>query len=101
MVYMKYYYEELSRSEVFIGSHILFIIMIGCISFLIMSPLPAAAIKVGGSVYTATITPGSTDVHIMNISTSATDPPMDLMVEVLGLGENLHSVLLVFPPTKT
>ena len=66
------------------------LIVIGFIVFLIACSIPATAIKVAGSVYSATITPGSSDVHVMNISTGANDPPMDFMVEVMGLGQNLQ-----------
>jgi hypothetical protein len=65
-------------------------IMIGVIVFLILCPLPAGAIKVGGSIYTGNIAPGSSAVHIMNISTNPGDSPMDLAVDVLGLGQSLQ-----------
>ena len=36
---------------------------------ILFCPFPAAAIKVSGSMYIGTIAPGSSDVHIMNVST--------------------------------
>jgi hypothetical protein len=66
------------------------LIMIGFITFLILCPLSATAIKVGGSVYTGSIAPGSSAVHTMNISTNPGDPPMDLTVDVQGLGQSLQ-----------
>ena len=69
-------------------SRTLSLITIGCIVFLILSSLPATAIKVGGSVYSGTIASGSSVVHTMNVSTNPGDPPMDLMVDVLGLAQN-------------
>ena len=71
------------------GSHTLSLITIGCIIFLILCPLPAVAIKVGGSIYSGSIAPGSSAVHTMNISTSPGDPPMDLTFDILGLGQSL------------
>ena len=69
------------------GTHPLFLITIACIVFLILCPLPAAAIKVSGSMYTGSIATGSTGIHTMTISTNPNDPPMDLIVDVLGFGQ--------------
>ena len=69
------------------GSHTLSLIAMGCLVFLILCPLPAAAIKVGGSLYMGSIAPGSSAVHTMTISTTPADSPMDLIVDVLGLGQ--------------
>ena len=69
------------------GTHSLFLITIACIVFLILCPLPAAAIKVSGSMYTGSIATGSTGIHTMTISTNPNDPPMDLIVDVLGFGQ--------------
>jgi hypothetical protein len=76
------------------------IIMIGLIVFLILCPLPAAAIKVGGSIYTGSIAPGSSAVHTMTISTNPGDPPMNLTVDVLGLGQSLEQSNTGLPPEK-
>jgi hypothetical protein len=72
------------------GYRALSLIAIGFITVLILCALPVTAIKVGGSVFSGTIAPGSSTVHVMNISTSSSDPPMDLMVDVQGLGQNLQ-----------
>ena len=74
--------------------------MIGLIVFLILCPLPAAAIKVGGSIYTGSIAPGSTAVHTMTISTNPGDPPVDLTLDVLGLGQSLQQSNTGLPPEK-
>jgi len=79
-----------SEVKPLLGTHTQYLITIGCIIFLILGPLPAAAIRVGGSVYTGTIAPGSSAVHTMNISTNPGDPPMDLMVDAVGLGQSLQ-----------
>jgi hypothetical protein len=73
-----------------LGIHILSLITIGGLIFLILCSLPVTAIKVGGSIYTGSIAPGSTAVHTMTISTNPGDPPMDLAVDVLGLGQSLQ-----------
>ena len=70
-----------------LATHSLSLIILGCIIIFMMSPLPVTAIKVGGSVYVGSIAPGSTAVHTMNVSTSENDRPMDLVVDVLGLGQ--------------
>jgi hypothetical protein len=74
------------------GSRALSLGIIGCIVFLIVFPLPATAIKVTGSIYSGSISPGGTAVHTMNISTSAGDPAMDLIVDVLGLGQSPRQI---------
>jgi hypothetical protein len=76
------------------------IIAIGCIVILVLCPLPATAIKVGGSIYSASIAPGSSAVHTMNISTNPGDPPMDLTVDVLGLGQSLEQTNTGLTPEK-
>jgi len=81
-------------------TYTLSIITIGCIIFLILCPLPATAIKVGGSIYTGSIAPGSTAVHTMTISTNPDDPPMDLAVDVLGLGQSLQQSNTGLSPEK-
>jgi hypothetical protein len=64
------------------------LVTIGCIICLILCFLPVTAIKVGGSIYTGSIAPGGTAVHTMTVSTNPEDPPMDLTVDVLGLGQS-------------
>jgi hypothetical protein len=71
----------------FSGSRALSLIAMGCLVFLILCSPPVAAIKVGGSIYMGSIAPGSSAVHTMTISTTPADPPMDLIVDVLGLGQ--------------
>jgi hypothetical protein len=76
------------------------VITIGLIVFLILCPLPAAAIKVGGSIYTGSIAPGSSAVHTMTISTNPGDLPVDLTLDVLGLGQSLQQSNTGLPPEK-
>ena len=83
-----------------LGNHTLSLITIGCIIFLILCPLPAAAIKVSGSVYSGTIAPGSSAVHTMKVSTNPDDPPMDLIVDVLGLGQSPQQSSIGLSPEK-
>jgi len=82
------------------GFHALFLIAIGCIVFLVLCPLPASAIKVSGSIYTASLPPGSTGVHTMIISTSPSDPPMNLTVDLLGFGQTPQQSNTGVPPEK-
>jgi hypothetical protein len=82
------------------GIHSLSIVTIVCLIFLILCPLPAAAIKVGGSIYTGSIAPGSSAVHTMTISTNPGDPSQDLTVDVLGLGQSLQQSNTGIPPEK-
>jgi hypothetical protein len=81
-------------------THFLSLITIGFLIFLILYPLPAAAIKVSGSVYTGSISPGSTGVHTMTISTQPDDNPMDLTVDVLGFGQNEQQSFSGLSPEK-
>jgi hypothetical protein len=76
------------------------LITIGCIVFLVLCPLPAGAIKVGGSIFMGSIAPGSSAIHTMNISTTPGDPPMDLTVDVLGLGQSLEQTNTGLTPQK-
>jgi hypothetical protein len=69
------------------GTRALSLITIGCIVFLVLCALPIEAIKVTGSMYTGSISPGNTGVHTMTISTNPTDPPMDFIVDVQGFGQ--------------
>ena len=80
--------------------HTLSLISIGLIFILILFPFPAGAIKVGGSIYTGSITPGGSAVHIMNISTSPEDSAMDLTVDILGLGQSLEQTNTGLAPEK-
>jgi hypothetical protein len=67
--------------------HILSSITFGLIVFFILCPLPVAGIKVMGAKYTGSIAPGSSAVHTMTVGINPDDPPMDLMVTVLGFGQ--------------
>jgi len=81
-------------------THVISFITIGFLIFLILCPLPAAAIKVSGSIYTGSISPGSTGVHTMTISTQPTDKPMDLTVDVLGFGQSPQQSFSSLSPEK-
>jgi P pilus assembly chaperone PapD len=82
------------------STHTLSFVTIGIIIFLILCPLPVMAIKVGGSIYSGNIAPGSTTVHTMTISTNPGDAPMDLTVDVLGLGQSLQQSNTGLSPEK-
>jgi hypothetical protein len=82
------------------GIYTISIITLGCILCLMLSPLPVTAIKVGGSIYTGNVAPGSSAVHTMTISSNPGDPPMDLTVDVLGLGQSLQQANTGLSPEK-
>jgi hypothetical protein len=68
-------------------SHTLALIIVGFLFVMILCALPVAGLKVVGSIYTGTLTPGSAGIHTMTVSTQPDDPPMDLMVDILGFGQ--------------
>jgi len=63
-------------------------LVIAILAGLILLPAPVGALKVIGSIYKGTASPGQTIVFPITISTDATDPPMDMVVDVLGFGQN-------------
>ena len=44
-------------------------------------------LKVSGALVNIDVTPGTTYYHIMTISSVSADPPMDILVDVVGLGQ--------------
>jgi hypothetical protein len=84
----------------FSSFHILSLIAIGFIAFLFLCPLPASAIKVTGTKYVGSIAPGSSDVHTMTVSIGANETPMDLTVDVLGLGQTAQQSNTGLAPEK-
>jgi P pilus assembly chaperone PapD len=81
-------------------TRILSLITIGFLIFLVLCSLPAAGMKVMGTKYTGSIAPGSSAVHVMTVSTNTGDPPMDLRVDVLGLGQSPQQSSLGLAPEK-
>jgi hypothetical protein len=73
--------------KTFYSSRVHLLITISCILFLVLCTLPTSAIRVTGTKYTGSIAPGNSAVHTMTVSTNADDPPMDLMIDVLGFGQ--------------
>ena len=63
------------------------LILIGLLLFLVLCPGPATAINVVGSKYMETVHEGETVTHMITVNTKATDPPMDIIVEVMGFGQ--------------
>jgi hypothetical protein len=54
---------------------------------LVICPGPASAIDVVGAKYMETVNAGSTVTHTITVATKAADPPMDIVVDVLGFGQ--------------
>jgi hypothetical protein len=49
---------------------------------------PAAGIKVTGTKYMNSLSPGDAAIHTMTVSSSPDDPPMDILVDVWGFGQS-------------
>jgi hypothetical protein len=88
---------ELKRES---GHHAVSLITIGLLIFLLMCSLPAAGMKVTGTRYAGSISAGSSAVHTMTISINPDDPPMDLIVDVLGFGQTPQQGSSGIPPEK-
>jgi hypothetical protein len=61
---------------------------------------PVSGVKVIGSKYMSSLAPGDTAVHTMTVSSSSTDPPMDMSVDVLGFGQTLQKSYTSLLPEK-
>jgi P pilus assembly chaperone PapD len=81
-------------------THILSFITIGLLIFMMLCPLPAAGLKVVGSIYSGSLAPGSSAVHTITVSTKSDDSPMDLMVNVQGLGQTQQQSSIGLSPEK-
>ena len=62
-------------------------VLMGILVFLVISPGPASAINVVGAKFLETVSAGDTVTHTITVSTKATDPSMDIIVDVLGFGQ--------------
>jgi len=60
------------------------LLLMGILIILVICPGPASAISVVGAKYMETVNAGDTVTHTMTVSTKATDPSMDIVVDVLG-----------------
>ncbi len=63
------------------------LLLMGILILLVVCPGPAAAINVVGAKYMGTVNAGDTVTHTITISTTATDSPMDIAIDVLGFGQ--------------
>ncbi len=62
--------------------------VIAVLACLIVLPVPVAALKVVGSIYKGTVSPGQTVIFPITISTSGSEPPMDMLADVMGFGQS-------------
>ena len=62
--------------------------VIAILACLIILPVPAGALKVIGSIYKGTVSPGQTVIFPITVSTDPTDPSMNMVVSVMGFGQN-------------
>jgi hypothetical protein len=61
--------------------------MTGILIILFICPGPASAIDVVGAKYMGMVNAGDTVTHTITVATKATDPPMDIVIDVLGFGQ--------------
>jgi len=79
--------------------HLVSLIVAGLIAVCILCPAPVtASMTVVGSKYMGDISPGTTDTHIMTISSKPGDAPMDLSIAVMGFGETPGQNYISLPP---
>jgi hypothetical protein len=62
--------------------------------------MPVTALKVTGTKYVGSLVPGSSAIHPMIVSINANDPPMDISVDVLGLGQTTQQIFIGIAPEK-
>lgn len=68
------------------------ILVLAVVLSLILTAAPAMAnpgLRVEGAILQADVAPGETITHTMRISLSDTDPAMDILVDIRGLGQSL------------
>jgi methionine-rich copper-binding protein CopC len=80
--------------------HALYIVMAGVLILCVMCAAPVSGIRVTGSKYMNSLSPGDTTIHKMTISTGPNDPPMDMQVEVWGFGQSLQNSYSSLPPAE-
>jgi hypothetical protein len=78
--------------------HSLHLVVVGLVILCVLCATPVAGIKVLGSKYMSSLSPGDTFVHTMTISSSPDDLPMDMQVDVLGFGQSLQKGYTTIPP---
>jgi hypothetical protein len=64
-------------------------ISIAIIVLLLVAGLASAGLAVGGAILEKDIAPGEHLTHVIQVSTRASDLPMDIKVEVMGYGQSL------------
>jgi hypothetical protein len=70
---------------------IIYLVAIGLlISVAVICEPVSAGLKVSGSKYLGDAAPGDVIVHQMTVSTKPDDPPMDILVDVMGFGQSLQ-----------
>ena len=81
------------------GNHSLRLLMVGVLILCVLSISPVSGIKVLGSKYMSSISPGDTVVHTMTVSSAPDDSPMDMQVDVWGFGQTLQKSYTTLPPS--
>lgn len=63
------------------------LLMMGLMILLLISQSPASAISVTGAKYMGNAGAGDTVTHVITVSTTATDPSMDIVIDTWGFGQ--------------
>ncbi len=63
------------------------LVLMAFLMILIVCPGPASAINVVGAKYMETVTAGDTVTHTITVSTKATDPSADIVIDTWGFGQ--------------
>ncbi|ABS54832.1 hypothetical protein Mboo_0310 [Methanoregula boonei 6A8] len=74
--------------------------IIAALACLILLPVPIDGLKVIGSIYTGNVSPGQTVIFPMTISLGANDPPMDMVVDVMGFGQSPDKSYVALDPSS-
>ena len=67
---------------------------------LMLSAVPVLAIGVSGARYMGTIAPGGTAVHTMTVEIGPGEDPTDVLVEVMGFGQNMDKGYTTLDPVN-
>jgi hypothetical protein len=74
--------------------------VIAVLTCVIVLAAPVTALKVVGSIYKGTASPGQTVVFPITISTSGGDPSLDMVVDVMGFGQGPDKSYVALAPVS-
>lgn len=76
------------------------IILPALVIVLILSAVPVTAISVSGAKYMGNITPGGMATHTMTVGIGPAEDPTDVLVEVMGFGQNMDKGYATLDPAN-